>query len=177
VITGAFSLTRQAIQLGFCRAWRSAHLRAHLGQIYIPRLNWLLLVVVLILVWALRTSSNLSHRLWHLGLRHDGGESPLLAFIVIRRSWGWSLPAAVALILPFLSSTWPSSRQHAEAVPRAAMLPVLLAIFLVVLMWTWVRGTKILFDKTVARPTCRCSNWSACWRRAPRCGSRAWRCS
>jgi len=148
VITGAFSLTRQAIQLGLLPRMEIRHTSEHTsGQIYIPRLNWLLLVVVLILVWAFKTSSNLSHA-YGISVFGTMVVSSLLAFIVIRRSWGWSLPAAVAVILPFLVVDMAFFSANMLKLLHGGYVPVLLAIGLVVLMWTWVRGTKILFDKT-----------------------------
>jgi KUP system potassium uptake protein len=148
VITGAFSLTRQAIQLGLLPRLEIRHTSEHTsGQIYIPRINWLLLVVVLILVWAFRNSSNLSHA-YGIAVFGTMVVSSLLAFIVIRRSWGWSLPATAALIAPFLVIDIAFFSANMLKLFSGGYMPVLLAIALVVLMWTWVRGTKILFDKT-----------------------------
>lgn len=148
VITGAFSLTRQAIQLGLLPRLEIRHTSEHTsGQIYIPRINWMLLVVVLILVWAFRTSSSLSHA-YGIAVFGTMVVSSLLAFIVIRRSWGWSLPATAALIAPFLIVDVAFFSANMLKLFSGGYMPVLLAIALVVLMWTWVRGTKILFDKT-----------------------------
>jgi KUP system potassium uptake protein len=148
VITGAFSLTRQAIQLGLLPRLEIRHTSEHTsGQIYIPRINWLLLVVVLLLVWAFKTSSNLSHA-YGIAVFGTMVVSSLLAFIVIRRNWGWSLIATLALIVPFLVIDIAFFAANLLKLFSGGYMPVLLAIFLVVLMWTWVRGTKILFDKT-----------------------------
>ncbi len=148
VITGAFSLTRQAVQLGLLPRLEIRHTSEHTsGQIYIPRINWLLLVIVLILVWSFRTSSNLSHA-YGIAVFGTMVVSSLLAFIVIRRVWGWSLTATVALILPFLIIDVAFFAANMLKLFSGGYMPVLLAIALVMLMWTWVRGTKILFDKT-----------------------------
>ncbi len=148
VITGAFSLTRQAIQLGLLPRMDIRHTSEHTsGQIYIPRINLLLLVVVLILVWTFRSSSNLSHA-YGISVFGTMVVSSLLAFIVIHRAWGWSWFAAGALILPFVVVDMAFFSANMLKLFHGGYVPVLLAIGLVVLMWTWVRGTKILFDKT-----------------------------
>jgi KUP system potassium uptake protein len=148
VITGAFSLTRQAVQLGLLPRLEIRHTSEHTsGQIYIPRINWMLLVIVLVLVWAFRSSSSLSHA-YGIAVFGTMVVSSLLAFIVIRRVWGWSLLATVALILPFLIIDVAFFAANMLKLLSGGYMPVLLAIALVMLMWTWVRGTKILFDKT-----------------------------
>ena len=148
VITGAFSLTRQAIQLGLLPRMEIRHTSEHTsGQIYIPRLNWLLLLIVLVLVWSFKTSSNLSHA-YGISVFGTMVVSSLLAYVVIRRHWRWGIPAAVAVILPFLVVDVAFFSANMLKLLHGGYVPVLLAMALVVLMWTWVRGTKILFDKT-----------------------------
>ncbi|MGO4736145.1 potassium transporter Kup [Bosea sp. 2KB_26] len=148
VITGAFSLTRQAIQLGLMPRLEIRHTSEHTsGQIYIPRINMLLLLVVLLLVWSFKTSSSLSHA-YGIAVFGTMVVSSLLAFIVIEKSWGWSRPAAAALILPFLVIDVAFFTANLLKLFSGGYMPVLLAIALVVLMATWVRGTRILFDKT-----------------------------
>ncbi|RXT22998.1 MULTISPECIES: potassium transporter Kup [unclassified Bosea (in: a-proteobacteria)] len=148
VITGAYSLTRQAIQLGLLPRLEIRHTSEHTsGQIYIPRINVLLLFTVLLLVWTFKTSSNLSHA---YGISVFGAMlvDSLLAFIVIWRGWRWGLAAAVAVILPFLIIDVAFFSANLLKLLSGGYVPVLFAMALVLLMWTWVRGTKILFDKT-----------------------------
>jgi len=148
VITGAFSLTRQAIQLGLLPRMEIRHTSEHTsGQIYIPRLNWLLLLVVLILIWSFRTSSSLSHA-YGISVFGTMVVSSLLAWIVIRRHWGWSWLATCAIVLPFLVVDVAFFSANMLKLLHGGYVPVLLAIGLVLVMGTWVRGTKILFDKT-----------------------------
>ncbi|WP_082609674.1 potassium transporter Kup [Bosea sp. Root381] len=148
VITGAFSLTRQAIQLGLLPRMEIRHTSEHTsGQIYIPRLNWLLLLVVLILIWSFRTSSSLSHA-YGISVFGTMVVSSMLAFIVIRRHWGWSWPATCAIVLPFLVVDVAFFSANMLKLLHGGYVPVLLAVCLVLVMGTWVRGTKILFDKT-----------------------------
>ncbi len=148
VITGAFSLTRQAIQLGLLPRMEIRHTSEQTsGQIYVPRINLLLLVVVLILVWSFRTSSNLSHA-YGISVFGTMVVSSLLASIVIRRHWGWSAPATAAIILPFLLVDLSFFSANMLKLFHGGYVPVLLAMGLTLVMWTWMRGTKILFDKT-----------------------------
>ncbi|WP_293800555.1 potassium transporter Kup [uncultured Bosea sp.] len=148
VITGAFSLTRQAIQLGLLPRMEIRHTSEQTsGQIYVPRVNLLLLVVVLILVWSFRTSSSLSHA-YGISVFGTMVVSSMLAAIVIRRHWGWSPLATGALILPFFLVDVSFFSANMLKLLHGGYVPVLLAMALTLVMWTWMRGTKILFDKT-----------------------------
>lgn len=148
VITGAFSLTRQAIQLGLMPRMEIRYTSEHTsGQIYIPRINRILMVIVIALVWMFQTSSNLSHA-YGVSVFGTMVVSSLLAIIVIRRNWGWSWPATIALMLPFLIVDVAFFAANMLKLFSGGYVPVLLALALTVLMWTWVRGTRILFDKT-----------------------------
>ncbi len=148
VITGAFSLTRQAIQLGLLPRMEIRHTSEQTsGQIYVPRVNLLLLVVVLILVWSFRTSSSLSHA-YGISVFGTMVVSSMLAAIVIRRHWGWSPLATGALILPFFLVDVSFFSANMLKLFHGGYVPVLLAMALTLMMWTWMRGTKILFDKT-----------------------------
>ncbi|MFA6968874.1 potassium transporter Kup [Bosea sp. (in: a-proteobacteria)] len=148
VITGAFSLTRQAVQLGLLPRLEIRHTSEQTsGQIFIPRINAILLIVVLVLVWTFRSSSNLSHA---YGISVFGAMvvDSLLAFIVIWKGWRWGLAATIAVIAPFLIIDVAFFAANMLKLCSGGYVPVMMAVVLIVLMWTWVRGTKILFDKT-----------------------------
>ncbi|MDU0340668.1 potassium transporter Kup [Bosea rubneri] len=148
VITGAFSLTRQAIQLGLLPRLEIRHTSEHTsGQIFIPRMNTLLLLTVLLLIWTFRTSSNLSHA-YGISVFGAMAVDSLLAFIVIWRGWRWSLLATSLVLVPFLVIDIAFFSANLLKLFSGGYVPVLFAIALTVLMWTWVRGTRILFDKT-----------------------------
>ena len=103
VITGAYSLTQQAIQLGLLPRLRIRQTSAaHLGQIYLPAINWLLLVGVLVLVIQFRTSSAMAAA-YGIAVTGTMVVTTCLAYIVVRHCWNWSRPVAVAVILPFLT--------------------------------------------------------------------------
>jgi KUP system potassium uptake protein len=148
VITGAFSLTRQAIQLGLLPRLEIRHTSEHTsGQIFIPRMNTLLLLTVLLLIWTFRTSSNLSHA-YGISVFGAMAVDSLLAFIVIWRGWRWSLLATSLVLVPFIIIDLAFFSANLLKLFSGGYVPVLFAIALTVLMWTWVRGTRILFDKT-----------------------------
>ncbi|MFC0217086.1 KUP system potassium uptake protein [Pseudochelatococcus lubricantis] len=147
-ITGAFSLTRQAIQLGLLPRMEVRFTSAeHAGQIYMPKVNRLLLVGVLVLVVAFQTSSALSHA---YGISVFGAMlmDGLLAILVVWKGWKWGLAAALALLLPFVVIDAAFLAANLGKLVSGGWVPVVLAIFLVVIMSTWRKGTGILFAKT-----------------------------
>src|ERR1700676_857548 len=102
VITGAYSLTRQAIQLGLLPRFEIRHTsESHSGQIYIPRVNMLLLIAVTLLVAMFRSSSALSSA-YGISVTGTMVVTAMMGFVVIWRVWRWSPFAAAALIAPFL---------------------------------------------------------------------------
>jgi KUP system potassium uptake protein len=148
VITGAYSITRQAMQLGFLPRMEVRHTSEELaGQIYMPRVNWLLLTGVLLLVFMFRSSSELAAA-YVLAVATTVLMTGLLGFIVIHKSWKWKLWATAALMVPLtavdLSFVIASTLQIFEG----AWLPVLVGAMLVVIMVTWRRGTHLLAQKT-----------------------------
>jgi KUP system potassium uptake protein len=102
VITGAYSLTRQAIQLGLLPRFEVRHTsESHSGQIYIPRINMLLLIAVTLLVLMFRSSSALASA-YGISVTGTMVVTAMMGFVVIWRVWKWSPIAAGALIAPFL---------------------------------------------------------------------------
>ena len=148
VITGAYSMTRQAIQLGLLPRLEIRHTSAaRAGQIFMPRVNFLLLLAVLLLVAVFRSSSALAGA-YGIAVTGTMVVTGLLAFIVIHRVWKWSLPATIALVAPFLliDSTFLSA--NLLKLIEGGWVPLALGIFLMLVMLTWRRGTRILFEKT-----------------------------
>ena len=91
VITGAFSLTRQAIQLGLVPRFDIRHTSESIaGQIYMPRVNWLLFVAVLVVIFAFRTSSNLAAA-YGVSVTAAMVIDTMMAFFVIWKCWKWPL--------------------------------------------------------------------------------------
>jgi KUP system potassium uptake protein len=148
VITGAFSLTRQAIQLGLLpRLEIRFTSESHAGQIYMPRVNFMLLLAVIVLVIGFGSSSRLANA---YGISVFGAMTvdAMLAFIVVWKGWRWSFAAAAALMLPFLLVDFAFFGANLLKVLSGGYVPLFMATVLIVTMWTWVKGTGILFEKT-----------------------------
>jgi len=148
VITGAYSLTSQAIQLGLLPRLEVRHTSAwQLGQIYMPRVNALLLVGVLLLVALFRSSSALASA-YGIAVTGTMVVTCMMAFIVIWRLWHWSFLAAAALIVPFLLIDLTFLSANMLKVVQGGWVPLALGGLAMLVMYTWRRGTRILYDKT-----------------------------
>ncbi|MEX2298750.1 MAG: potassium transporter Kup, partial [Dongiaceae bacterium] len=148
VITGSYSITQQAVQLGLLPRLEIRHTSASLaGQIYMPRVNWLLLVGVLLLVILFRTSSGLASA-YVLAVANAELMSALLGFIVIWKVWRWALPLAALVTVPFIFIDLVFVVATAMKILDGAWLPVVFAALIVLIMGTWRRGTRVLFEKT-----------------------------
>ncbi len=148
VITGAFSLTHQAIQLGLLPRMEIRYTsETHAGQIYIPRINWLLLLGVIALVLSFRTSSNLASA-YGIAVTTTMTVDAILAFLVIWRVWKWQPAAAALLVIPFLMIDLTFLGANLLKLFEGGYAPLTFGSALIVLIWTWRRGTRILQDKT-----------------------------
>src|SRR5262245_48148827 len=148
VITGAYSLTSQAIQLGLLPRFEIRHTSAQqAGQIYMPRVNGLLLVGVLLLVALFRSSSALASA-YGIAVTGTMVVTGMMAFIVIWRIWRWSAVAAAALMLPFLVIDVTFLSANLLKVVEGGWVPLALGGVIMLVMYTWRRGSRLLFDKT-----------------------------
>jgi KUP system potassium uptake protein len=148
VITGAYSLTQQAVQLGLLPRLDIRHTSASLaGQIYIPRVNWLLLAGVLLLVGLFRSSSALASA-YGISVTGTMVVTTMMAFIVISRMWHWSLLAAALLVLPFVMLDMTFLAANLLKVAEGGWISLLVGGVIMVVMITWRRGAKALFEKT-----------------------------
>jgi len=148
VITGAYSLTRQAIQLGLLPRLEIRHTSEALaGQIYLPRVNSLLLVGVLLLVVMFRSSSALASA-YGIAVTGTMVVTAMMAFLVIWKGWKWSLPAAAALMAPFLVVDLTFLAANLLKVVEGGWVPLALGVLIMIVMYTWRRGTRLLFEKT-----------------------------
>ncbi|MGC1777492.1 MAG: potassium transporter Kup [Xanthobacteraceae bacterium] len=148
VITGAYSLTSQAIQLGLLPRFEVRHTSAEqAGQIYMPRVNGLLLLAVLVLVALFRSSSALASA-YGIAVTGTMVVTCTMAFIVIWRMWRWSAFAAAALMVPFLVIDLTFLSANMLKVVQGGWVPLLLGGIVMVVMYTWRRGSRILFAKT-----------------------------
>jgi KUP system potassium uptake protein len=154
VITGAFSLTQQAIQLGLLPRLRIRQTSAAFaGQIYLPTINWLLLVGVLVLVVQFKTSSAMAAA-YGIAVTGTMVVTTLLAYIVVRTRWTWSRPLALAAILPFLALDLIFFGANILRVIEGGWVPLVIAAAIGLIIWTWVRGKTIVkaFEKRQSIP-------------------------
>jgi KUP system potassium uptake protein len=148
VITGAYSLTSQAIQLGLLPRFEVRHTSAQqAGQIYMPRVNVLLLVGVLLLVALFRSSSALASA-YGIAVTGTMVVTGMMAFVVIWRMWRWSPFAAAALILPFILIDLTFLSANLLKVVEGGWVPLALGGVVMLVMYTWRRGSRLLFEKT-----------------------------
>jgi KUP system potassium uptake protein len=149
VITGAFSLTQQAIQLGLLPRLNIKITSAtEAGQIYVAPINWLLFVGVVLLVLSFRSSDALAHA-YGISVTGTMVVTTCLAFIVVRRCWGWKLPLALALLVPLVILDLTFFSANLLKVFTGGWVPLMLGGGLIALMATWVRGTRLLRAKLI----------------------------
>jgi KUP system potassium uptake protein len=148
VITGAYSLTRQAIQLGLMPRFEVVHTsETHSGQIYIPRVNMLLLIAVLMLVIVFRSSSALASA-YGISVTGTMVVTAMMGFVVIWKVWRWHPLAAAALILPFLVIDLTFLTANLLKIFDGGWVPLALGGLVMLLMYTWRRGSRLLYEKS-----------------------------
>lgn len=150
VITGAFSLVRQAIHLNFLPRMEIQHTsETHTGQIFLPGVNLILMMGVVILVLAFRSSDALATA---YGVSVTGAMTitTIMAFEFVRKQWHWSLAAAVAALLPLLLLELVFLGANLFKIHDGGYVPIMISSVIVVIMWTWRRGSRILAEKAKA---------------------------
>ncbi|MBV8680172.1 MAG: low affinity potassium transporter Kup [Aquitalea sp.] len=147
VISGAYSLTRQAIQLGYSPRMEISHTsEKEIGQIYLPFVNWVLLVAVLVVVLTFQTSDSLASA---YGIAVTGTMliTTLLFFVVARINWRWPLPLALAVTVLFGIIDFAFFSANLLKLFSGGWLPLVLGMIIFMLMTTWKQGRKLLFDR------------------------------
>ena len=147
VISGAFSVTQQAIQLGFMPRLRIEHTSAAtVGQIYIPLVNWLLLTMVLLLVIFFRTSSNLTSA---YGIAVTGAMfiDTCLLSVVLFRLWNWPVYYALPLLAVFFLVDGAYFSANLTKVPAGGWFPLLVGLIIFTILTTWSKGRQLMIDR------------------------------
>jgi KUP system potassium uptake protein len=148
VITGAFSITRQAVQLGILPRMEIRHTSQDMaGQIYVPRINWILLALVLLVVLTFKTSSNLAAA-YGVAVTAAMLIDSCMAFFVIWKLWKWPLWKALGLMLPLALIEQTFLAANMLKVFDGGWMPLSMAAIVATVMWTWVRGYKLLSKHT-----------------------------
>jgi KUP system potassium uptake protein len=147
VITGAYSLTQQAIQLGLLPRMEIRRTsETEKGQIYIPRINWLLLIAVLYLVVVFKSSSALASA-YGIAVTGTMVITAIMAFFVMWKCWRWRPGVAALVIAPFLAVDTVFLLANMLKIFEGGWMPLAVGASLMVLMLTWRRGTRILTQK------------------------------
>jgi len=147
VITGAYSLTRQAVQLGLLPRFEVRFTsETHAGQIYLPRVNTLLLLGVMFLVLMFRTSSNLASA-YGIAVSTTMVADGIMGFVVIWKLWNWRAATAAAVVAPLVAVDLTFFSANLLKLLEGAWAPLLFGVAMAVTIWTWRRGSAILADK------------------------------
>jgi KUP system potassium uptake protein len=147
VISGAYSITKQAVQLGFLPRMQIVQTSAReIGQIYIPSINWILLSAILAAVIGFGSSANLASA---YGLAVSGTMliDTLLTFFVIRYAWGYGLPLCLAATGCFLVVDAAFLGANLAKTVDGGWFPLLMGAVVFTVMVTWRRGREILFER------------------------------
>ncbi|MDO9449164.1 MAG: potassium transporter Kup [Rugosibacter sp.] len=147
VISGAFSLTSQAMQLGYCpRIQVKFTSEREKGQIYIPNINWLLLIAVIALVLGFKTSSNLAAA-YGIAVTLTMLIDTILAFVVVRALWKWNWLQAGIFLTLFIVIDLAFFSANLIKIADGGWVPLLLGLGIFILFSTWQRGRALLYKK------------------------------
>ena len=151
LISGAFSLTRQAIQLGYCPRLNIEHTSAvtH-GQIYIPQVNWALMICTIGLVLGFQTSSGLASA-YGIAVGATMVITTMLTYLVARGSWGLGRVLAGSVALFFLLIEFGLFGANLPKIPNGGWFPLVVAGFVYVALSTWKKGRALLFERLKAK--------------------------
>ncbi len=147
VISGAFSITQQAVQLGYSPRLELQHTSGmQIGQIYLPSINWMLLALVIALVIGFGSSTNLAGA---YGIAVTGTMliTNILAYFVTRELWNWSFPRAFLGALPFVCIDVAFFSANIIKIKDGGWFPLLFGLWIFLLLTTWKRGRKLLQDR------------------------------
>jgi KUP system potassium uptake protein len=151
LISGAFSLTMQAIQLGFMPRLKIEHTSStERGQIYIPALNWALMIGCIAIVIGFGSSSNLAAA-YGVAVTSTMVITTILLFVVERQKWEWSLPLALGLSGFFLIIDLAFFGANIIKIPAGGWFPLVVGALIFLLMTTWKKGRRILAERLLSR--------------------------
>lgn len=150
VISGVFSVTRQATQLGFMPRMDIVHTSAReIGQIYVPMMNWAMLLGVVALILGFQSSSNLASA-YGIAVTGTMAIDTILAFVVVRGMWKWSWTATLVGMLFFLIIDLAFFSANAIKILQGGWFPLAIGVLVFTLMTTWKRGKEILAQRQAA---------------------------
>ncbi len=144
VISGAFSLTRAAIQMGYCPRLSILHTSERaIGQIYVPFINWMLLAAIVALVVGFRNSDNLAGA-YGIAVTMAMLIDSILIFVVMRRLWNWPVWISILITVPLLLIDLTFLASNSLKIPEGGWFPLLIGVVVFTLLTTWKRGRSLL---------------------------------
>jgi KUP system potassium uptake protein len=147
LISGAYSLTMQAIQLGYCPRMEIDHTSQHQrGQIYMPRINWGLMIGCIGLVLSFKTSSNMAAA-YGVAVTFTMLITNFLFFFAARRLWRWGVAKTLALCSIFFILELAFTIANLAKIPHGGWVPLCIALIVFTLMSTWKRGRALLGER------------------------------
>ena len=147
VISGVYSIARQAIQLGYLPRIHVQHTSSEeIGQVYIPHLNWVLFGAIVILVLLFKTSSNLAAA-YGIAVTLTMICDTVLASVIAYRLWQWHPLATIAVTAPLLLVDFAFFGATSMKIIQGGWFPLLMGVAVFTLMATWKRGREILFER------------------------------
>ncbi len=147
VISGAFSLTRQAIQMGYCPRLTITHTsEKQIGQIYVPFINWALLIAVILLVIGFKSSSNLAGA-YGIAVTLAMLIDSFSLFVVMRRLWLWPTMFALMVAVPFVLIDIAFLASNSLKIPEGGWFPILSGVVVFTLLTTWKKGRAVLMRR------------------------------
>ena len=151
LISGSFSITRQAVQLGLAPRLDIEHTSAHaMGQVYVPRVNWALMVATVLIVVGFQSSSAMAAA-YGIAVTLTMIITALLLFIVMTERWRWPVPIAGLVMGTFLAIDLAFFGANALKIMQGGWLPLVVAIVIFTLMTTWRTGRKIVAERLASR--------------------------
>jgi KUP system potassium uptake protein len=147
IISGAFSMTQQAIQLGYSPRFDIQHTSAHeMGQVYIPEINWMLMIATVGLVLGFRSSTNLAAA-YGIAVTTTMVITTLLAYVVTRERWGWSVWKAGLVTSLFFALDLVFFGANLIKIEYGGWFPLLVAGIVYGIMSTWKRGRELVVER------------------------------
>ncbi|MDD5460793.1 MAG: potassium transporter Kup [Methylococcales bacterium] len=144
VISGAFSVARQAIQMGYCPRMNILHTSGQeKGQVYVPAVNWLLMGSVFVLVLSFQSSSALASA-YGIAVTGTMIVDTILAFIIIQSLWQWKTVTSIIFLSTFLAIDLLFFSSNSLKIPTGGWLPLAIATILFLLLTTWIKGRGLL---------------------------------
>jgi KUP system potassium uptake protein len=151
LISGAFSLTRQAMLLGYFPRVTVTHTAAHTeGQIYIPQINWILATGCILLVVGFQKSERLASA-YGIAVTGTMALTSVVYFVVMRATWKWPLPVALGILTLFLSFDVPFFLANTVKILDGGWVPVLIGVGFIAAMLIWSKGRTLVYEEYVRR--------------------------